>query len=197
MEKYQGRLIGEAVHVFRVPHPDAEELADDVLLTVVERIATFEFRKGDGDFHIWVMAIFRNRVRDFMRKWSVTGALGVTFDASIAEEGEHCTPAEVEVVQEIVRRYQADTEAGALPGVEAKQDWRERSLAAISLALDALESWERVLLRCRALEIPYEEIALYTGRKAEHLKVYHGRVRKKFLTLLTAKLEKSHEHPSR
>jgi RNA polymerase sigma factor (sigma-70 family) len=193
---YQARLIGEAVRVFRVPHPDAEELVDDVLLSVVERVGTFEFRKGDGDFHVWVMAIFRNRVRDFMRKWIVSGALGLTFDEARADDELTCTAVEREVMGEIVRRYSEETAGWKSVAGEPPGTGREKSLEAISTALDALESWERVLLRCRALEVPYEEIAAYTGKKPEHLKVYHGRVRKKFLALLTAGLEQIHGRSS-
>jgi len=47
-----------------------------------------------------------------------------------------------------------------------------------------METWERVLLRCRALDVPYEEIARYTGKTAKQLKVYHARVKKRFMKLL-------------
>jgi hypothetical protein len=50
--------------------------------------------------------------------------------------------------------------------------------------------WEQVLLRCRALEIPYEEIATYTGKTARVLKVYHARVQKK----LRREIEKHYPH---
>ena len=50
--------------------------------------------------------------------------------------------------------------------------------------LEVMESWERVLLRCRALDVPYEEIARYTGKTPAQLKVYHSRVKQKFVRLL-------------
>lgn len=193
MDLYQQRLIGEAIHVFHIPPLDAEELVDDALLTVIERIGTFVFRKGDGDFHVWVLAIFRNRARDFMRKWASTGALEVAFDETRAGEGEECTAAEREVLGEIVRRYAEETRV-----LDENRDGEGRGpLAEIGRALDALESWERVLLRCRALAIPYEDIAEYTGKNVHHLRVYHQRVRKKFLAMLTVSLETKHERSSR
>ncbi len=188
--RYQARLIGEAVRIFRVPRPDAEEIVDDVLLHVVEGVATFEFRKGDGDFHVWVMTIFKNRVRDFMRRRAAMGDLVVTFDEALAEDERLCTEAEREVMGEIVRRYAAGMEE---PDMETAL---ARSLEAVSASLDRLESWERVLLRCRALGIPYEEIAGYTGKKPELLRVYHGRVRRKFLALLVPKREMMHARSS-
>jgi len=188
MDRYHRRLIGEAIRVFRVPHQDAEELVDDVLLTVVQKIGTFVFRKGEGDFHVWVMAIFRNRVRDFMRRLALTGGLQVAFDEARIE-GEGCaTSVEWEVVGEIVRRY---TEEAADPANSTGRG--EGAMAAVAVALNALESWERVLLRCRALDVPYKEISRYTGKKAEHLKVYHARVRKKFMALVADRSGKSYE----
>lgn len=193
MEMYHRRLISEAVSVFRVPRRDAEELVDDVLMSVVEKVGTFEFRKGDGDFHVWVMTIFRNRVRDFMRKWAATGALELAFDEANVGEGGQCTEVEREVLAEIVRRYAEETRSLDHAGGAQGGGPLTGRLAEIGRALDALESWERVLLRCRALDIPYEDIAGYTGRNAKHLRVYHQRVRKKFLALLTVSSERNHE----
>jgi RNA polymerase sigma factor (sigma-70 family) len=193
MEMYQGRLISEAVSVFRVPRRDAEEIVDDVLVSVVQKVGTFEFRKGDGDFHVWVMTIFRNRVRDFMRKWTATGALELAFDEANIGEGCQCTDVEREVLAEIVRRYAEETRALDHAGEAQGNGPLAGPLAEIGRALDVLESWERVLLRCRALEIPYEDIAGYTGKNANHLRVYHQRVRKKFLAMLNVPSEESHD----
>ena len=181
VEMYQGRLIGEAMRVFHVPREDAEEIVGDVLLAVVRGVGRFEFRRGDGDFHYWVMSIFRNRMRDFIRRRALTDGLVQPYQESSLEEEGGYTETEREVVEAIVQGYQSslrDGSEGSCGGGPAEK------LKVISDVLDAMQPWERVLLRCRAMDIPYDEIAGYVGKPARHLKVYHGRVKKKFVQLL-------------
>jgi RNA polymerase sigma factor (sigma-70 family) len=185
---YRGVLIGQGRGVFGLRREDAEEIADDVLLTVVEKIGSFEFKRGDFDFHAWILAIFRNRVRDFVRRRALTGGL-LFWDegaegAEGAEGGEgggrgggRSGGVEREVVAEIVRQYQE--------GLQDSTENASEKLAAIDQVLEEMEPWERILLRSRALEIPYEEIARYAGKSAATLKVYHNRVMKKFVKRLT------------
>lgn len=90
------------------------------------------------------------------------------------------SPQEKELANYILHQYeQANREADEVGDgpVSAK-------LLVIADVLDRLESWERVLLRCRALDVAYEEIAGYTRKPVSHLKVYHSRVKKKFIKLL-------------
>jgi hypothetical protein len=70
------------------------------------------------------------------------------------------------------------------PAAGADPNSTRGKLKVISEVLDVMESWERVLLRCRALDVPYEEIAQYTGKTPAQLKVYHARVKQKFVKLL-------------
>jgi hypothetical protein len=65
-----------------------------------------------------------------------------------------------------------------------------RAISQLKEILETMPVWEQVLLRCRALEIPYEEISTYTGKPAPILKVYHARVQKK----LRKKIEKQFPH---
>ena len=181
VDLYQDRLVGEGVGVFGLPQPDTEELVSDVLLTVVQKIRTFEFKRTEGDFHFWVMTIFRNRVRDFVKHEAITRGLEERFDESETDQDDvRYSGAEREVVAEIVRRYQ---ESLREPDVSANSEANEK-LRVVAETLDKLESWERVLLRCRALDVPYEDISRYTGKPAKHLKVYHARVKKKFVNML-------------
>lgn len=180
---YQDRLISEAVKVFRVPFEDAEELVSDVILAVVTNIHSFQFKKSDADFHYWVMTIFRNRVRDFVRHCSLTEGLFERFDESLFESEHAYSAGEREVIGAIVRGYQDSLrepeDAEGRPAAE--------KLRVIADTLDSMETWERVLLRCRAVDVPYEEIARYTGKTSKQLKVYHARVRRKFAKLLAEK----------
>jgi RNA polymerase sigma factor (sigma-70 family) len=181
VEHYQGRLIAEAVGVFDLVQEDAEEIVSDVLMTVVEKIHDFTFKRGDADFHVWVMAIFKNRVRDHVRHRALVEGLEQHFEESSLDDEEGYTKAEFEVVREIVRQYQ-DSLAAERP--ESSRDGKAAVLHEIADVLDSMESWERVLLRCRALDVPYEDISVYTDKPVRQLKVYHARVKKKFVRLL-------------
>lgn len=175
---YQGMLVNEAVTVFNLVQEDAEELVSDVLLTVVQRIHDFEFKKGDADFHAWVMTIFKNRVRDLARHQSLSEAVVQRFDER-GDDGE-LSRSELEVIAAVVRQYQ-----DSLRGDPQDNDVAGARLRIVAETLENMESWERVLLRCRALDVPYEDIASYTGKSVKQLKVYHARVKKKFVAMLT------------
>ena len=190
IEAYQDRLVTEAVHVFQVPLLDAEELVSDVLLTVVTKVGTFQFKRSDGDFHYWVMTIFRNRVRDFMRRRATTEGLQVHFDEAALEDDETYSSAEREVVRTLIRRYEESLRSPGGSDRDAGADTVGKLHVVIEV-LDQLETWERVLLRCRALGIPYEEIAQYTEKPAKQLKVYLARVKKKFLKLLAERIHEA------
>lgn len=182
VDLYQERLVGDAVGVFDIIQEDAEELVSDVLLTVVERIQSFTFKRGEGDFHAWVMTIFRNRMRDFVRHQALTGGLVEQFqELGGDDDEEEYSGTEREVITEVVRRYQDSLrEDDATSEVTNAGE----KLRVVGETLERMESWERVLLRCRALDVPYEEIADYTGKPVKQLKVYHARVRKKFVKML-------------
>lgn len=180
VDAYQQRLVGEAVEVFHVGREDAEELVSDTLLAVVRNIHTFEFKHGEGDFHAWVISIFRNKMRDFVRKQAITEGVQQFFDESELAAVEEYSAHEMQIVRAIVRQYEdANREPEDVDGNGVNM-----KLAVIADVLDRLETWERVLLRCRALDVPYEDIARYTGKPVSQLKVYHARVKKKFIQQL-------------
>ena len=173
---YQSRLLREAEAGYHLPHEDAEELVNDVLLAVMERISGFEFKRCDADFHGWVMTIFRNRIRDHVRRKALTHGLKSNFDEALFEDEALSSEAEKEVIASIIRCYEES--------LDGKEDPKPGILEVVGDVLEMLEAWERVLLKCRALDLPYEEIARYTGKGAKQLKVYHARVMRKFLKLL-------------
>lgn len=184
VDVYYDRLVGEAVRVFMVPQLDAEELINDVLLAVVGKIGSFEFKYSDGDFHYWVMTIFRNKVKDFLRRQSLTEGVMERFHEPALEDENEYSSTEREVIFTLLRDYEES--------LKKPESWegngggnKRGRLDLVVDALDRLETWERVLLRCRALDVPYEDIARYTGKPASQLKVYHARVKKKFIKLLT------------
>lgn len=174
VDVYQGLLLHEAVRVFRIRREDAEEIVSDTLLVVVRKISGFRFKRGDGDFHLWVMTIFRNRVRDFVRHQALHGKLIEGFSENVDEDDV--------LMRSVVRQYQSEVQREMQEEPETMVGVGK--LQMIADVLDTMESWERVLLRCRALDVPYEDIATYTGKPVKQLKVYHARVRAKFVTLL-------------
>jgi RNA polymerase sigma factor (sigma-70 family) len=182
VEVYHRRLLDEAIHTFHVPKLDAEELVSDVLLCVVENIHNFQFRHSDGDLHYWLMTIFRNRVRDFFRRQAITEGLFETFQESMLDAVDEAHTVEREVALAIVRNFEHSLRFSG-NGSE-QQNETAHKLQMIAECLDRLEAWERVLLRCRALNIPYESISRYTGKSVKQLKVYHARVKKRFIKLL-------------
>ncbi len=184
IELYQNLLIHEATHTFHVPALDAEEIVNDVLLAVINGIDKFEFKKADADFHHWVMAICRNRVRDFMRHIALTKELFESYEESFLETEERFSPAERGVLDFVLRGYRESIYATTMDDPDDESQQAPNRLQLVADSLDEMETWERVLLRSRALDVPYEDIARYTGKTAKQLKVYHGRVRRKFMNLL-------------
>jgi len=180
VELYQRLLIHEGVATFRLDRRDAEEVVADALLGVVRKIDQFSFRNSDHDFHYWVMAVFRNRVRDFLRRQVLTHGIESLFsdheNVNGAGEAEHRA-----VIIASLKEYEeslASEEEGEFEMIHRQK------LEFLMDALDRMETWERVLLRCRALSVPFEDIARYTGKPVSQLKVYHARVKKKLVRLL-------------
>jgi len=186
VDAFQGRLMWEAEHVFRLVHEDAEELVSDVLLLVVQKIHCFRFRRDEKDFHFWVMAIFRNKLKDLVRHKALTKGLLEYFDEQRFSDSEETPGAEREVVAAIVKEYEDSIRRNDGGGHESGN---HAALERVADVLESMEPWERVLLRCRALDIPYREIAGYTLKSEGQLKVYHARVTKKFIRLYSDHLQ--------
>lgn len=173
VQAYQRTLIAECIRSFSLDPMDAEEIANDVLVSVIQKIYQFQFKRSDSDFHFWVMAILRNRVRDFVRRGMRAGCDGAeTFpQGPFAENGAS--------IQAAVRFFERSLQEDELTRPD---------LSAVVDALEALKPWERVLLQCRALGMSYGDIAGYTGKTCNQLKVYHARVKSKFKRLLSERL---------
>lgn len=171
MQEYQHRLFDYLMHTYDIPREDSEEIVSDVLFLVVQRIAGFSFRKSDADFARWVFTILRNKVRDYwrVRKRNM-------MEMELLPRGDRCGEEGGTVEEEIVRAIVRDFMAGDEGDGEAGQS----PLELVAETLQTMETWERVLLRCRALDIPYEDISRYVEKPPKQLKVYHGRVKQKF-----------------
>ena len=181
MQRYQHRLFEYLVRTFTIPREDAEELVSDVLFSVAQRISLFSFRSSDDDFARWVYTILRNRVRDFLRQRGRHTMTTEVYSEDVDADNEIGRTAR-EIADIVVRDFMEGQEDGGAS--------ESRPMQLVIDTLQAMETWERVLLRCRALDIPYEEIAPYVEKPAKHLKSYHMRVKKKFIKKLQEEFEK-------
>ncbi|GJQ19666.1 MAG: hypothetical protein HBSIN02_00210 [Bacteroidia bacterium] len=172
VQLYQRTLITECVRSFSLDLMDAEEIANDVLVAVIQKIHQFQFKRSESDFHFWVMAILRNRVRDFVRRGVRAGCDGAEFPRGPFAEDRASIHAAIWFFE---RSWQEDEPA-------------RPDLSAVADALEALKPWERVLLQCRAVGMSYGDIAEYTGKTCDQLKVYYARVKTKFKRLITERL---------
>jgi DNA-directed RNA polymerase specialized sigma24 family protein len=63
-------------------------------------------------------------------------------------------------------------------------------LSKLETILDNLKDWERQLVICRANNIPYADIEEMTGKKADSLKVYYQRLKKRISQDLIENIDK-------
>jgi len=178
VEMYRQKLIFECITASRMNPLDAEEIVNDVFVSVVQKIGQFSFKKTESDFHFWVMAIFRNKLRDFVRRLVVKTGQTSPRNGHVSYH-EDCQDGEQNgLIQAAIRAYEKSLAEGeGLMESGNIINW-------MAELLDEMEPWERVLLKCRALDVPYADIAQYTGKTMKQLKVYHGRVKRKFVRLL-------------
>ena len=188
VEMYQRKLLYESIRVFDIDPRDSEEIVDDVFLSVVRKIGTFSFKKSESDFHFWVMAIFRNKVRDFVRRRVVLYGSSRLELKPLSSNGNGQGDEDNGLIKAAIEAYEKSV-------LEA--DKESPLLDSVAEILDSMQPWERVLLRCRALEVPYCDIARYTGKSAAQLKVYHARVKKRFLRLLAERTSDKVHHDSK
>lgn len=63
--------------------------------------------------------------------------------------------------------------------VNPDQDTERPELALLTDELNKMEDWQRILLLLRCQDMPYAEIARFTGKSPDFLKVYYGRLKEK------------------
>jgi RNA polymerase sigma-70 factor, ECF subfamily len=136
----------------RIPEADAEELASDVLMTVHQKIGTFR-HGGRAKLTTWIFEIAKNRAIDYYR----------------ASSGKP----EIELPPDMPQQP---------PHEETLYAGRNRALLEWLLKeLDELSEQDQWLLKWRALEIPYLEIAQWLGIGEGTARVRHKRAMEKLL----------------
>lgn len=134
-----------------VPEADAEELASDVLMAVHAKIRTFH-HGGPARLTTWIFEIAKNRAIDYHRASS---------------------PSEVALAPDTPQ---------VLPDNKALYAGRNRDLLKWLLEqLNGFSEQEQSLLKWRALEIPYSQIAEWLGIADGTARVRHKRAIEKLL----------------
>jgi RNA polymerase sigma factor (sigma-70 family) len=127
-------LIGFLVGTWKVAESDAEEIASDVFWTVHESIHRFR-HGGSAKLTTWIFEIAKNRAIDFLRKKAAFGQ-------------------EVEITDRI----------SAVTGPPAKYAGRNKELVDwLKEQLSGLSDCDQDILKWRALDFPYAEIAPWLG----------------------------------
>ncbi len=64
------------------------------------------------------------------------------------------------------------------------------ALTILQVELEKLQEWQRILLLMRGQDVPYSEIAPFTGRPEKQLKTYYLRLKKQLFQKVNAELKK-------
>jgi RNA polymerase sigma-70 factor (ECF subfamily) len=148
-----------------LPPSEADDIVQDVLLTVWGKLATFEHR-GSGSFRAWLRTVAINKCREHLRRQKVSVPLGDTLLADRINSAAVSDPFwEAEYRQHLVARaleiMQAEFEATT---------WQA--------------CWQRVVE-----ERPAAEVARNLGLSEGAVYVYTGRVLRRLRTELEGLLE--------
>jgi RNA polymerase sigma factor (sigma-70 family) len=174
-KEYHGPLLREAVRKYGLPRQDAEELVNDVLMTVVSKSRQFVFKKSDDDFGSWIVTILRNRIRDHLRKAKLS--LRPVEETVVAGTADSEHGIETDAIVSTLRGEETFVDLD-------REDHAGTMQQRLVEALECLKPWEQVLVRLRSLNVPYLDIARYTGKNAKYLKVHHARAMKKLKALI-------------
>jgi len=128
-----------------IPESNAEELAADVLMVVYEKIGTFQFG-GRAKLTTWIFEIAKNKAIDYHRR----------------SKPEYCGLNEATVRRE--------------EGVGAEYAGRnEQLLGWLRSELGGLSEQDQAILKWRALDIPFAEIAKWLEMTEGAVRVRHKR----------------------
>jgi len=100
VRRHQDRVYGMALRTTGKPE-DAEDLAQDVFLSVFRGLAGF---KGDAQFTTWLYRIAWNRCADWLRRRQMPGRRTVPLEEADDVADERCDPAAETVGRDDHRR---------------------------------------------------------------------------------------------
>ncbi|MCX6311148.1 MAG: sigma-70 family RNA polymerase sigma factor [Bacteroidetes bacterium] len=157
-ERYGKKLFGYARKKWKVNEDENWDLVYKTLYRVLETSSNYKF-ESESKFSGFVFTIFINNLRNFYRDRKNLPIEIIELDASFSD----------------VTDSVGETKPSA-------------SMNFLIAELDQLEDWERILLLMKIQDVPYAEIAKFTGKPEDHLKVYYGRLKKKLADKLNEKI---------
>lgn len=165
-ERYGKKLFVYALHKWKMKEDENWDLVYKTLYRVLETHSTYTF-SSEQKFASFVFTVFINYLRNFYRDKKNLPVEIVEMDENFSD------------------RPETENETNASPAMNLLVN-----------ELDQLEDWERILLLMRSQDVPYAEIAKYTGKPEDHLKVYYGRLKKKLSDRLQEKIHASNQQHS-
>jgi RNA polymerase sigma factor (sigma-70 family) len=165
-ERYGKKLFGYAAHKWKMKEDENWDLVYKTLYRVLETHSNYKF-SSEQKFASFVFTVFINYLRNFYRDRKKLPVEIVELDEKISDHPE------------------TGNETSTSPAMNL-----------LVSELDQLEDWERILLLMRSQDVPYAEIAKYTGKPEDHLKVYYGRLKKKLSDRLSEKINASKKQQS-
>ena len=82
-------LLADWLRRYRIPPHDADDIVQEVLLTVARELPAFDYDPARGSFRGWLRTIFANRVRHFLRTRARSPAVAAEADALDALADPH------------------------------------------------------------------------------------------------------------
>jgi RNA polymerase sigma factor (sigma-70 family) len=158
-ERYGKKLFGYGRNKWKIGEDENWDLVYKTLYRVIETHASYQFA-DEAKFSAFVFTIFINYLRNFYRDKKNLPVEIIALDESFHENE-----------------------------IPANDVAPSPSMNFLVAELDQLEDWERILLLMRSQNVPYAEIARYTGKPEDQLKVYYGRLKKKLAERLAAKIK--------
>jgi RNA polymerase sigma factor (sigma-70 family) len=150
---YAGRLFSIA-RSFGLSHQDSEEIVDDSLCKIVNKINQFDVNKG-SKLSSWIVRITINTAIDKLRKLK---------DPHISQS-----------LDDREARGIQDTEALWQEPPHPVSKIGQISQKILSQALDNLSETDQTILRCRAGNIPHKNIAKLLNKSTGAVKTGHSR----------------------
>lgn len=158
-ERYGKKLFGYARNKWKIGEDENWDLVYKTLYKVIDTHASYQFT-SEAKFSAFVFTIFINYLRNFYRDKKNLPVEIIELDDSFSEQ--------------------------ELP---ANEITASASMNFLVAELDQLEDWERILLLMRSQDVPYSEIAKYTSKPEDQLKVYYGRLKKKLAERVAEKIK--------
>lgn len=162
-ERYGSQLYHYARKAWSLDEDDVWDVLYDSIYGFIRVYADRKFPSiADVEKLLW--KIFKNRLRDRYRqkKRHETQYREISYEEAGFSTREECS--------DHVSACNSERES-------TEENVENPALRHLETILESLEDWERQLLLCRANGIPYSDIAVMTGMKAESLKVYYHRLK--------------------